>query len=131
MLGIASEKSGLRAPLPLEGANMLGAGTRELEATARATGRQTLVEHEGERGASIEMFCNPMADGGYVTTLLDVTERRKAEEAFRQSQKLKSMGRMTGGVAHDFNNLLTIIIGSLGLSCAGRSAVDDKARDRI
>ena len=29
---------------------MLGAGIRELEATARATGRQTLVEQEGERG---------------------------------------------------------------------------------
>ena len=71
-----------------------------------------------------------MADGGYVITLLDVTERRQAEEALRQSQKLESMGRMTGGIAHDFNNLLTIIIGSLGLlrRAIGR---DDKAQERI
>jgi len=41
-----------------------------------------------------------MADGGYVLTLLDVTERRQVEEALRQAQKLASMGQMTGGVAH-------------------------------
>jgi signal transduction histidine kinase len=88
------------------------------------------VEHREESGTAVEIFHNPGADGGYVITLLDVTERRQAEEALRQSQKLESMGRMTGGIAHDFNNLLTIIIGSLGLlrRAIGR---DDKAQERI
>ena len=45
----------------------------------------------------------------------DITERKRAEERLRRSQRLEAVGQLTGGVAHDFNNLLAIILGNAEL----------------
>ncbi len=128
MSGVAGGE--LRRGTPLSGEIAKTGVLTELEASGRPANRSILVERRGERGAAIEVFRNPTPDGGHVTTLLDVTGRRQAEEALRQAQKLEALGQMTGGIAHDFNNLLTIIIGSLELlrRSVGR---DGKAIERV
>ena len=52
---------------------------------------------------------------GYAKVVRDFTERRRLDEAVRQTQKLESVGVLAAGVAHDFNNVLTAIMGNVSL----------------
>ena len=45
-------------------------------------------------------------DFGAVALVRDITDKKKIEDKLLQSEKLKSLGELAGGVAHDFNNVL-------------------------
>jgi PAS domain S-box-containing protein len=63
---------------------------------------------------------------GYAKVVRDFTERRRLEEAVRETQKLESVGVLAAGVAHDFNNVLTAMLGNVSLVRRRLAGGDDQ-----
>lgn len=76
----------------------------------------TFVNRKGERR---HVFCviGLIPDSGAaVSSLVDVTEKRRLEDQLFKADKLESIGVLAGGIAHDFNNILTGILGNISLA---------------
>lgn len=72
---------------------------------------QGRLRHLELRGSRIEYQSRPAAE----CLLVDMTEAKRLRERLNETERLRALGELSGGVAHDFNNLLGAVLGRIQL----------------
>jgi two-component system NtrC family sensor kinase len=80
------------------------------------TGRPVFIREIQKKKKYFQIVTSPLHDSeGRISAVIevsvDVTEKKKAEEARRQAEKLTSLGLFGAGLAHEINNPLGNILG--------------------
>ena len=96
-----------KAPLRNEEGEIVGVIGSSIDITGRKNAEAALEASQSDLKALNETLEHRVLEA--------IAAREQMQETLKQSQKLESMGQLTGGVAHDFNNLLTPILGSLDM----------------
>ncbi len=105
-----------------------------IAAHRRAVGGEPVTFQLDWKEGSYACHVEPLRDAeggarGAICMALDVTDRKRLEEQFRQAQKMEAVGRLAGGIAHDFNNLLMVIQGYADLMTDRLPAADSLRRN--
>jgi PAS domain S-box-containing protein len=66
----------------------------------------------------------------YASIMIDLTDRKKAEDERLKVHMLESIGFLAEGIAHDFNNLLSVILGNIHIAKMSLPS-DEKAFSRL
>jgi PAS domain S-box-containing protein len=61
--------------------------------------------------------------------VMDITERRRAEELQLQSQRMEAIAKVAGGVAHEVNNMMTVITGFSGFLADAMEPGDHRLKE--
>jgi len=98
----------------------------------------TVVEYRVERrDGEVRLFratASPLFDSdgrieGVIASARDITDSKRSEQQFIQTERLAAMGQMIAGVAHELNNPLTAVLGVTEL--LRDSATEDSARRQL
>ncbi|GAB3750769.1 response regulator [Lysobacter olei] len=93
-----------------------------IDMTAQAAAQQELARYHADLTELVEERTQALN--------ASEAERRAAEAALLQAQKLEAVGKLTGGIAHDFNNLLQVVGANLDLAL-GHQGLSAPVKERL